>query len=146
MKNATILCAAAIGFVAVLFTYSTVKGYTTWFWRNSHGQVLMNGQRVPGYVHQSKHVIIVTRRDTQPPHSYFIVLRGQSQSLLLDCGEWAAPRVFLFALGHVNHPCISGIGDEPECAAPDAPGGPLQQDPGKLEFRTRGGKVIRVLL
>jgi hypothetical protein len=145
MKTVLLICAAIMGFVAVSVIYSTVKGYTTWFWRNPHAQVFVNGQRVSGYVHQSKHVVIVTWHGTQRPHSYEIGLRDQSQNLLLDCGEWAAPRFFVFALGHVNPPCLATIGDESAYAAPGAAAGPVQRDGKSFEFRTRDGKLIRVL-
>jgi hypothetical protein len=106
MKNVIILCAAIVGFVAVPVTYSTMKGYTAWFWRNPCAQIFVNGRRVPGYVHQSKHVIIVTRGDLAKRHSYWFRLEGQSNTILNYCGSWSAPDFFVFAVGDVNPPCF----------------------------------------
>jgi hypothetical protein len=146
MKSALIICAAIVGIFAIPVTYSTLKGYTRWYWRAPQTQVFVNGKSVPGYVHQSGQVFFITRRDTPRPHSHEIVLRDQSPGFLLDCGQWVAPRSFVFALGHVNPPCLSTIGAEPADATAEAPVGPFQHDGNSFEFRTRDGKLIRVLL
>jgi hypothetical protein len=41
MKNVVILCAAIIGFLALPAIYSTLKGYTIWFWRNPQAQIFV---------------------------------------------------------------------------------------------------------
>ena len=94
MKNVLVICAAIAGFVAVSVIYSTVKGYTTWFWRDPCGQVFVNGQRVPGYVHKSKHVIIVTRSDLEKRRSYWFGLDEHPATISNYCGSWSAPDFF----------------------------------------------------
>jgi len=83
-----------MGFVAVPIIYSTVKGYTTCFWRDPRGQVFVNGQRVPGYVHKSKHVIIVTRSDLEKRRSYWFGLDEHPATISNYCGSWSAPDFF----------------------------------------------------
>ena len=142
MKTALAICAAIVGILTPVAS-STLMGYTRWYWRNPRTQVFVNGQSVPGYVHRSGQVFFITRRDTPRPHSCELVLRDQSLGFLLDCGQWVAPRSFVFALGHVNPPCLSTIGDEP--ADGEARPVPLQHDGSSFEFRTRDGKLVRVL-
>jgi hypothetical protein len=53
MKNTLVACAAIAGFLAIPVTYSTLKGYTRWYWR-----------------------------DTPRSHSYDVVLKDQSSGFL----------------------------------------------------------------
>lgn len=150
MKNVLLICAGIIGFLALPVIYSTAKGYTTWFWRNPHAQVFVNGQRVPGYVHQSKRIIIVTRRETSKGHSYLIVLSEQFTPKILDCDvDWSAPPLPFFPMGHVNPPClrVRFLGNTTIHNPPEAPIGPLKVDrTTTFEFHTEDGKLVRVLL
>jgi hypothetical protein len=144
MKSTFILCAAIIGFVAVPVIYSTMKGYTTWFWRNPHAQVFVNGQRVPGYVHQSKHVIIVTQDDLDKRHSYWFGLTGQSTTISNYCGSWSAPDFFVFVVGDAAPPCFmiqEAAYDAPESTQPTVP---IIRDGTTIQFYTNDRKLIRV--
>lgn len=141
MKNAVILCAVMIVFVAIPVVYSTVKGYTTWFWRDPHAQVFVNGQRVPGYVHQSKHAIIVTRGDLAKPRSYWVTETPHY------CGSWAAPDSFVFALGDENMPCLGLMGIEATSETATAPDRcvPVRIQGSTLEFQTIDFKRIKII-
>ena len=142
MKNWLLFGAAILGILAVAILYSTLHGYTTWYWKDTRAQLLVDGNRVSGYVHASRQVLIVTRRDTPKPHSYFIALG--SKRVLLDCGDWSAPRFFVFPIGHVNPPCLMALGDETAHNSPYAPDGPLKITGTTLEFHTKDGKRIAV--
>lgn len=146
MKIVLICLALFVAFIGAAVIYSTVKGYTTWFWRDPYAQIFVNGQSVPGYVHQSGQVLFITRRDTPRPHSYQVIWRDQLGSIPLDCSQWVSPHLSVFALGDVNPPCLSTIGDQPPDAAAEAPASPLQHNANSFEFRTHDGKLIRVLL
>jgi hypothetical protein len=143
MKTILLICAAIIGFVAIPVIYSTVKGYTTWFWRNPHAQVFVNGQRVSGYVHASKHVIIVTRGDLADRHSYWFRLDGQSKTVSNYCGSWSAPDFFVFAVGDVNPPCFMIRETAYDVEENLQPAVPITISATKIEFYTRAGKLIR---
>jgi hypothetical protein len=144
MKNVLLICFGIIGLLALPVIYSTVKGYTTWFWRNPHAQVFVNGQRVPGYVHQSKHVIIVTRGDLAKRHSYWFGLNAQSTTTSSYCGSWSAPDVFIFAVGDVDPPCFMIQEAAYEVLESPQPAVPIVRDGTKIEFYTNDRKLIRV--
>jgi hypothetical protein len=144
MKNVLIICAGIIGFLALPVIYSTVKGYTTWFWRDPHAQLFVNGQRVPGYVHQSKHVIIVTRSDLAKRHSYWFGLDGQSTALSNYCGSWSAPDFFVFVMGDVNPPCFMIREIAYDIEESPQPGVPIVRHGRMIEFYTNDRKLIRV--
>jgi hypothetical protein len=144
MKNWLLCGAAILGILAVPILYSTLKGYTRWYWRAPGGQIFVDGNRVSGYVHASKSVVIVTRRDMARSHSYLIALGDRSRGVLLGCGDWSAPRFVVFPVGHVNPPCLMALGDETAHSSPHAPGGPLRITGTTLEFHTQDGKRITV--
>jgi hypothetical protein len=147
MKNLLIACAILLGFLALPVIYSTAKGYTVWFWRNPHAQILVNGQRVAGYVHHSKHVMIVTRGDLAARRSYWVDVTRPT-ALPNDCGAWSAPDFFVFAVGDINMPCLGLLGVETTSETPGAPdwNGPHTSSSTKIEFRTTDGKTIRVVI
>jgi hypothetical protein len=148
MKTLLVLCAAVIGFLALPAIYSTVKGYTLWFWLNPKAQIFVDGQRVSGYLHKSGKVAIVTRLDLSRPRSYWIGLAGQSTATPAYCGSWSAPDFFVFAVGDVNMPCMGLKGIEANSETPDAPDRCSSHinNSTKIEFRTINGNSIRVML
>jgi hypothetical protein len=142
MKRTLIVCLAILGILILPIFYSSAKGYTSWFWRNFHAVVLVDGQPVRGYIHQSKSTLIITRRDTSNPHSYMITNKD-SEAYILDCGNWAAPSFFVFGINHVNPPCVREILDA-SISAPDSPHNPTIVQNGALEFHTKNGRTIKV--
>jgi hypothetical protein len=147
MKTLLVLCAAVIVFLALPAIYSTVKGYTIWFWLNPQAQIFVDGQRVSGYLHKSGKVAIVTRLDLSSPRSYWIGLTGQSTATPAYCGSWSAPDFFVFAVGDVNMPCMGLKGIEANSETPDAPDRCSSHisNSTKIEFRTIDGKSIKVI-
>jgi hypothetical protein len=146
MKNILLICAGIIGFLALPVIYSTVKGYTTWYWRDSHAEILVDGLRVPGYLHESSKRLILTRRDTAKPHSYLLISNDRSATAL-DCGDWHPPSFFIIPIGDIN-PCTGSdiLGETfVYYSAPEAPMGRVKIEGANLEFRTRDGKLVRVL-
>jgi len=144
MRNFLLICVAIVGFLAVPVVYSSAKGYTTWFWRDPHGQVFVNGQRVPGYVHQSKHVIIVTRTDLAKRHSYWFGLDEQSATISNYCGSWSAPDFFVFVMGDTNPPCFMIREIAYDVEESPQPAVPIVRSGAKIEFYTNDRKLIRV--
>jgi hypothetical protein len=144
MKNVVILCTAIIGFLALPAIYSTVKGYTIWFWLNPQAQIFVDGQRVSGYLHTSRNVAVVTRLDLSRPRSYWIGLARQFNATPAYCGSWSAPAFFVFAVGDVNMPCMGLKGAEANSETPDAPDrcSSYITNSTKIEFRTINGNLI----
>jgi hypothetical protein len=144
MKILLIICAVGFGFLAVSLIYSTANGYTVWYWRNFHAEILVDGHPVLGYIHQSRNRVLLTRRDSAKPHSYFLNLE---QYYALDCDSWPAPSFFVVPLGHVNHPCFGNdiIGaDFAKYNEPEAPADRIKVDGSSFEFHTSDGKLVRV--
>ena len=141
-----LICLALfLAFIGVAAIYSTLHGYTKWFWRNSRAEVFVDGHRVSGYVHQSGETVILTRLDTAKPHSYLAALNGQS-TFVTDCRDWHAPSSFVFPIGDTNPPCFPSdiIGEGFDNTGPESPASPAKIAGTSLEFRTNNGKLIRV--
>jgi hypothetical protein len=141
MKIALVSAAAVLGFLALAIVYSTANGYTTWYVRKRHSEIFVNGRQVPGYIHESKHALIATRRDTVVPHSYLISFHRPGS--VLDCGDWSAPSFPVFATGDVSPPCVVTIGNQAVYSAPEAPATTVKIIGMTMLFRTRDGKQIR---
>jgi len=142
MRNAIILCVAIIGFVAVPVTYSTVKGYTVWYWRNPHAQMFVNGHRVSGYVHRSKHGLVITRGDLPKRQSYIVSFLDQGTANITDCRPWSAPAFFVFVIRDIDPPCLT---NQTNSETLEGPWGPVRIDGTRVEFQTTNNKVIRVI-
>jgi hypothetical protein len=126
--------------VAFLFAYSTLHGYTTWwFWRG--GSVTVDGVR-SGYLHGTwdRSAVIITRTDSNPSQSYRVWVAGKKS--LIHCGEWHAPRLPVFPIGDVNPPC-SFLSNGSNAPTADYPvNSTLTARPGFVEFYTERGKKV----
>jgi hypothetical protein len=126
--------------VAAPLTYSTVRGYTEW-WFMSGGHVAVDGVR-DGYQHTnwSRSAVIITRTDSEIRQSYLVQLSGSKS--LIYCGDWHAPRFPVFPIGDVNPPCM-GLDNEGEYQKGDYPlSSTLLSRPGSVEFSTVRGKKV----
>ena len=137
-----IICAVLIGFLALPMIYSTAKGYTVWYWRNPHAQIFVDGHRVSGYVHQSKHGLVITRGDLPQRHSYIVSFLDSGAANLTDCSPWAAPAFFVFVIRDLDPPCLI---NQTNSETPEGPWGPVRIDGTRVEFQTTDNKVIRVI-
>jgi hypothetical protein len=137
-----LLAAAPLLLLEIPITYSTLHGYSTWYWYSPHSRLFVDGQAVQGYVHRARRTRLVTRRDTQRPHSYLISYDGKFRGVVSHCGDWAAPPAPVFVIGHVNPPCW--LVDDPAEHRPEAPASSVTVRDDVLEFRTNDGKLIRV--
>jgi hypothetical protein len=134
-----LMAVVVLGLLGLPMIYSTAKGYTTWFWRNYHAQIFVDGKPVSGYVHQSNQVLIVTWGDLAERRSYWITLTDPATARL--CASWSAPSVVIFAVGDVTDPClINRVTSE----TPDAPCGPVQIQGNTLELHTTNNKIIKI--
>ena len=107
MKATLFLAAAIVGFLIFAVVYSTAKGYIVWYWRNPHIRIFVDGRRVSGYVHESRHGLIVTRGDLPKRHSYIVSFLDAGTVNLTDCSPWTASASFVFVIQDVNPPCLA---------------------------------------
>src|SRR5262249_11698670 len=120
--------------------YSTMRGYTSWFFR-VNGTVTVDGRQTSGYLHaNSQHTfLLVTRSDESEPETYLIPV--DLQTTVSDCGKWHPIRFFPMPIGDLNPPCSvftdpSQIRDAPIQST-------LIRRRNSVEFSTSSGKKIR---
>lgn len=133
------LISVAVLLLVIGLVYSTVKGYTTWYFR-VNGSVTVDGHDANGYLHaNTKHtVLLVTRTDGSTPETYLVSL--QNSKMIVDCGEWHPIRFFPAPIGDVNTLCLF---TDP-VSIRDAPrGSTLITSHRSVEFLTASGKKIR---
>jgi hypothetical protein len=137
LKVVGLLVIAFALLIAAGLTYSTVRGYASWwFWAN--GVVAVDGIK-HGYIHINKQhsAVIITRTDSDPHQSYLVALSGAKW--MIHCGEWHAPKIPAFAIGDVNPPCsiFSNGGDLRTADNPIVV--TLKAGPRSVEFQTIQG-------
>lgn len=135
------LALLAVALLALSVAYSTLHGYTTWwFWRRA--VVTVDGKPA-GYLHRPRNgpAVIITRTDTWPHQSYLVSVSGPR--FLIHCGVWSAPRFLAFPIGDVNQPCsaFSNGADDPN--ADNAVFRTLVVQARSVEFTTNSGKRIK---
>jgi hypothetical protein len=136
MRTLAILLVA----LAIPLTYSTMKGYTSW-WFPSSGSVIVDGLQ-GGFVHRnsSGSAAIVTLTDVHPNQSYLVGPWGSPH--VVHCGGWQTSRFSILAIGDVNPPCM-GFLDDNEIIHFDLPlSRTLSLRKGHAEFTTRSGKRV----
>jgi hypothetical protein len=142
MKVILFLAASIVGFLIFAMVYSTAKGYTAWYWRNPHIRIFVDGRRVSGYVHESRHGLIVTRGDLPKRHSYIVSFLDAGTVNLTDCSPWTASAFFVFVIQDVNPPCLA---NRTNSETPEGPWGPVRMHGNVLEFGTTDNKAIRII-
>jgi hypothetical protein len=138
LKSAGVIVAAFALVFAAGLTYSTTKGYTTW-WFSLKGLVAVDGVR-GGYMHRNREhsAVMITRTDSHVRQSYLVGIGGKH---VIHCGEWHAPRFPAFPIGDVNPPCLFPNG----CGSPGADNpvsSTLIARPGFVEFLTEKGSRV----
>jgi len=133
------LVLTGIVLVLVSVIYSTVKGYTTWYFR-VNGNVTVDGHKTSGYMHANtaRTILLLTRTDGTNPETYQILLSyGKG---INDCGGWNPPRFFPIAIGDVDPPCL--IVDPAKVI--DAPlARTLVHERRSVQFSTASGKKVK---
>lgn len=121
--------------------YSTVKGYTTWYFR-VNGSVAVDGRPTGGYMHTdtSRTVLLITRTDGSRPETYRVPL--SNSKAIHDCGTWHPVRFLPNPVGDLNPRC-SGSDAQPSNII-DAPlGATLIQSGRSIQFTTASGKKVK---
>jgi hypothetical protein len=120
--------------------YSTLKGYTTWYFRVS-GQVTVDGHETSGYMHANtdRTILLVTRTDGTRPETYLVSFRHGNG--IMDCGTWHPIRFLPTPVGDLNPPC-AGFGVGPDVV--DAPvAATLVVQRRSVVFTTVSGKKVK---
>jgi len=123
----------------IALSYSTIQGYTTWFFR-VNGQVTVDGRKTSGYMHANtqKTILLLTRTDGSQPETYLVPFKGARS--ILDCGNWNPTRFLPAPVGDLNPPCSRTDAHE----ITDAPiSATLIFQPRSVEFSTASGKKIK---
>jgi hypothetical protein len=128
-------------FLVAAIVYSTWRGYTRWYFRVD-GQVLVNGQKTPGYLHANtdKTILLLTRTDDSRPETYLVSL-GRTKTII-DCGEWHPLRFLPFPIGDLSLPC-SGFNIDPAKIHDPPTTAAATTGRNFIEFSTTSGKKVR---
>ena len=96
--------------IAGAVIYSTVKGYTTWYFR-VNGKITVDGHSTSGYMHANtqRTLLLLTRTDQVQPETYLVALEHGKG--IVDCGQWHPIRFIPFPIGDVNPPCSAFVVD-----------------------------------
>lgn len=107
-----VLAAAAIA-VGVLFTLLVIReaffGYTAYFVIIPGAKVFVYGKPSAGWLHRGGRgqFLILTRSVSGRRESYLISRLDEKGAHVHSCGDWAAPRFPVVAIGDINPPCSS---------------------------------------
>lgn len=97
------LILAGIVLLAGLVTYSTLRGYTQWFFR-VNGQVMVDGRKTSGFIHTNtlRTFLLVTTTDGRKLETYVVPLISIK---MWDCGNWHPIRFLPTAIGTLYSSC-----------------------------------------
>jgi hypothetical protein len=94
--------------IAAAMIYSTVKGYTKWYFR-VNGEITVDGHATSGYMHANtqRTMLLLTRTDQSRPETYLVSLEHGKG--VIACGLWHPIRFIPFPVGDVNPPCSAFV-------------------------------------
>jgi hypothetical protein len=131
---------AALLLTALALVYSTVKGYTTWYFRVD-GQVLVDGRETSGYMHANadRTILLITRTDGTKAETYLVPVADRAA--IRDCGDWKLVRFIPNPVKDVNPPC-STLTDSAK-ASDEPVSSTLVREGRFVSFSTASGKKIK---
>lgn len=134
------LLSIGLAVVAVGLAYSTVKGYTTWYFRMS-GVVTVDGHETSGYLHASadRTILLVTRTDGKKAETYLVPVAGRAA--IWDCGEWTPVRFFPNPVGDLPSRCFAMTNSAKISDAPIS--STLVREGRFVSFSTASGKNVK---
>ena len=137
MRKALKITGVVIG---VLFALVVIRegffSLTAYFVIVPGAKLYSDGTPIPGWLHKGGkgQLFILTRNGASKRESYWIDIRDGTFHGVRDCGEWAAPKLPLVAIGDVNPPCFS---------FPQMTIRPLIFGARFVEFTARDGRRVR---
>jgi len=108
VKTLTFIAISLFAFAVLSLTYSTAKGYTSWFFRVWRPVISVNGIRSEGWLHRTRNgnVIFLTEHSAGRSVTYDLVFTDSQTGHVFSCGVWVAPRLPVIPIGDVNPPCF----------------------------------------
>jgi hypothetical protein len=127
--------------LALATAYSTVKGYTTWYFR-VNGSVTVDGHPTAGYMHANtqRTVLLITRTDGSHPETYFVPVAANQA--ILDCGAWHPLRFVPNPVGDLDPRC-SAMKAQPADVMDSPVGTTLVRAGRSIQFTTASGKKVK---
>ena len=145
LKPGVILAVLLLGPLGTLIVYSALDPYFTWYFRDFHSQIIVDGKPSQGRVHRdhSGGSLFVTRTDVHEAMTYMIIIAPETRGHVWSCGDWVAPRFPIFGIGDVNPPCW--IFSNPSDAKPEPVHPPSNLVTGSnfVEFTAYDGRRVR---
>ena len=128
-------------FLLVAIAYSTVKGYTVWYFRVS-GSVTVDGRKTSGYMHANtrRNTLLVTRTDGSRLETYLVPAEGGK--FIFDCGDWHPIRFLPIPMGELNPPC-SGLNERQGSVIDPPVVSTVVRARRAVEFSTASGKSVK---
>src|SRR5579872_4499677 len=95
--------------LALVFVREAFFSLTSYFVIVPGASLYSDGKLTPGWLHKGGNgqFFILTRDTTSKRESYWVDVREGTFHGVRDCGQWAAPKFPLVAIGDVNPPCFS---------------------------------------
>jgi|SRR5208282_486351 len=140
LRSLGTLIVLGILILASAMVYSTVRGYTRWYFR-VNGQVTIDGRKTTGYMHANteRTMLLLTRTDGARPETYLVPFRDRQ--VVLDCGDWHPVRLLPSPVGDMSPPC--SVFTDPATLKDPAISGTLRRKAGSVEFSTASGKKVK---
>ena len=147
MRTALKITALVVGALfALVVIREAFFGYTAYFVIVPGARVYADGKPISGWLHRRKKGdrFIVTRSDSARHESFLFTLpNNERDGGVISCGQWAAPRFPLVAIGDVNPPCSGFDFGGDSKPRPKTPERNFRVGPRFLEFTADDGNRIR---
>jgi hypothetical protein len=141
------LVVAVMLLIAAMFAYTTVRGYTTWYFMVTDSRITVDGKPTNGRLHRMTFhrgtTYFLTRKGEGNVESYRVT-RTDRGDRVSSCKGWTAPHWIVFPLNHQEMPCIVWVAaEEHHNVVEEPPPRNLQVGPNFLEFTADDGKRVR---
>jgi hypothetical protein len=115
MRKPLKIVGLTMGVLLVLMIARAYFGNTSYFFIVPGARLYADGEPVSGWLHRGakRRSFILTRSDGSRTESFYIAMPNEKGAWILSCGDWAAPRFPLVALGDYSA-CLSEFGDRPD--------------------------------
>jgi len=149
LKALAWLVVAVTLLIVAMFAYTTVRGYTTWYFMLPSARLTVDGKPTDGRLHRHTDgrwkITYLTRKDAGRIESYRVTQDIDRGTGVSSCGDWTAPQWPVFPVNHQAVPCFFFVAAEehPGKVEAEPPARNLQVGPNFIEFTADDGKRIR---
>jgi hypothetical protein len=140
------LTVAAFVVFLLVWVWLGSSGKASYFILSRGATITVDGAPVPGRVLHRRSTAIVTTREAGKEHSYQVLFAGDTDFTgnmgnVIDCHEWVAPRFPVLLETRNYPPCVARPED-----GPDSSGWPLMNKENGMQFVTKKGQTIMLML